>query len=629
MLDIQRMDGSPLIGPSRSKSCSSDILPVLIAALTPHFQRLLYTVPDRVDVELLSFAKFNDRFRRAVDEVFDGKRLGADGKRLHNPSSDSLEYSKETMKVWSEYCQRAVAKYNPDESVWLSTTTLEVTAELETYKVELSVSNRSKEHFKSIRTKPWGDGYRNQKAGATKVLREVKERMDAMAEDMMFTVFTTKAAYEDWYQMHLAYRSGDSMRQSSFRLSYNLPMPKPPVAEAAMEKHKASMKTINLSMEQPLPDEVGLAPIFAESLQLALLRDHYNERLNIDLSDPTQMNRRIESGLVRIGYADGWDVANESMAVDATWVLDYVRAIWKSGQSGEILGAIWKGTGETAFFKHYERGTAKPTGDAVLKLEFPMFGTWLEIILPSACLCIAGDNKFLCETAGVVSGTGRCRCYYAECLSIRLVRHLKLMKLVSYKDLSEWRVRGLTLIADSVCDLLDDRGAFLDSSEVNELLKEESLDTKGSLTERRARLKLTMKTTWADIEDALSDTDKREKVKTCVTRMFEYVRLHSGITHFPLGAANNPTHFFEMLQCLAKIQSGDTSDDITPDTLTAMKTLLKLDEITCPEGFAFLSRTDASEWQAWCACDLKELSYRGGYSLSGIFPSFKYGVYCI
>jgi hypothetical protein len=36
-----------------------------------------------------------------------------------------------------------------------------------------------------------------------------------------------------------------------------------------------------------------------------------------------------------------------------------------------------------------------------------MFGTWLEIVLPSACLCIAGDNKFLCETAGVVSGTGR------------------------------------------------------------------------------------------------------------------------------------------------------------------------------------------------------------------------------
>ena len=83
-----------------------------------------------------------------------------------------------------------------------------------------------------------------------------------------------------------------------------------------------------------------------------------------------------------------------------------------------------------AFFRHYEQGKAKPIDDPVVHLQFPRFGTWLEIVLPSTCLCIAGDNKFLCETVGVVSGTGRCRCYYAECLSIRLVWHLKLMKLV-------------------------------------------------------------------------------------------------------------------------------------------------------------------------------------------------------
>jgi hypothetical protein len=68
------------------------------------------------------------------------------------------------------------------------------------------------------------------------------------------------------------------------------------------------MKKANISLEQPLPTETGLAPDFAESLQLQMLRDHFGERLNIDLSCSAQMNRRIESEFARIGYADGFEV---------------------------------------------------------------------------------------------------------------------------------------------------------------------------------------------------------------------------------------------------------------------------------------------------------------------------------
>ncbi len=46
-------------------------------------------------------------------------------------------------------------------------------------------------------------------------------------------------------------------------------------------------------------------------------------------------------------------------------------------------------------------------------------------------LPIAGDNKFLCVVSGHVSGTGRCRGYYAEPLPIGLMTRAKYITLES------------------------------------------------------------------------------------------------------------------------------------------------------------------------------------------------------
>ena len=86
---------------------------------------------------------------------------------------------------------------------------------------------------------------------------------------------------------------------------------------------------------------------------------------------------------------------------------------------------------------------------------------------------------------------------------------------------------GLALTADAVCDLLDDREAFLGTHEVNGILREEGLPTTGSLTDRRARLELHQHHTRTEIKGALGDSFKREKVTACIARSFEYVRLHS------------------------------------------------------------------------------------------------------
>eukprot|EP01046_Picozoa_sp_COSAG06_P052904 COSAG06_NODE_9010_length_2012_cov_2.035546_1_plen_412_part_00 len=101
-VDIHRLDGSALISQSRTKSCSKDVLEVCIAALRPHFERLLYMDLDRVDIELLSFAKHQLQFQRAVDAVFESKGSRANGKRINPNTLDSPEYAPGTMRVWTE-----------------------------------------------------------------------------------------------------------------------------------------------------------------------------------------------------------------------------------------------------------------------------------------------------------------------------------------------------------------------------------------------------------------------------------------------------------------------------------------------------------------------------------------------
>ena len=147
-LRIDRLDNSPLIGQSRSRSQSKDVLEVFIAALKPHFEKLLYTDLRRVDVELLSFAKHGQQFQRAIEQVFADKRIGADGNRVNPQAPDAPEYSKETMQVWSAYVDTCMSRFNPGHHIWLSEPrAITVNAQYETYDIELSVCNRSKEHF--------------------------------------------------------------------------------------------------------------------------------------------------------------------------------------------------------------------------------------------------------------------------------------------------------------------------------------------------------------------------------------------------------------------------------------------------------------------------------------------------
>jgi hypothetical protein len=140
-LDINRLDGNALINAkSSTKSQSRDVLELCVAALRPHFEHLLYRETDRVDVELLSFAKHRDHFRRALESLFN-KRTRADGNRINLGKPDAPEYSKATMQVWSQYVQGIMLKYNPDSSVWLGKR-ITVITDAETYEVDVTVANR-------------------------------------------------------------------------------------------------------------------------------------------------------------------------------------------------------------------------------------------------------------------------------------------------------------------------------------------------------------------------------------------------------------------------------------------------------------------------------------------------------
>ena len=119
------------------------------------------------------------------------------------------------------------------------------------------------------------------------------------------------------------------------------------------------------------------------------------------------------------------------------------------------------------------------------------------------------------------------------------------------------------------------------TKEVDALLKEKKVKLKKggeTVGERRARLADPVENRpWSQVIDALQRSDaKAEKLRACITKAFEWVRLHTGVTHFPLGAANNPTALHEMLKTLALIESDGASDEITEQVTTAFKSLLAL-----------------------------------------------------
>ena len=163
-------------------------------------------------------------------------------------------------------------------------------------------------------------------------------------------------------------------------------------------------------------------------------------------------------GFIKLLYADGTPVGNTNMADAGWWIVDGMRSIFKSGESGEMYDAVWVGKEEVTV-RLYEDGQ-DDDGD-VWRIYFKPYKTYLDIQVAPAAMEYVNDGKGNCLHAGKVSGSGHSRNPATTPVPIVLCMQLNLLELADLHKHMTLRTREMLALTDCLAKTLENRAALL------------------------------------------------------------------------------------------------------------------------------------------------------------------------
>ena len=561
--------------------------------------------------------------------------------REQNLSWDPVKknsFDPDAFPIWKQYVNEQVSLYNPSKQLWIQPAQVSIRERLVRGSCIVQLADNTEEAGARKKFEYFSQARKHRSAGAKDAVEAIQRHMDEQTEDLFWCVFTTKAAYERYYQSYLQHRHEVSQRKSKM-WHKGTALVLPAHVERVMRLHNDKMKAFGMSPETKLwPPSIGWHPRISEMVSLQLMVDFVSGRLNVDLRCQEELDA-LSVGLEVdwIRYTDGFPSANRNMADEGGWFADHLRKLWCSGTSDPILGAVWKGT-EDAYYSLYENGHAREPEVSIRSISFPMFGTRLNLRVRRPLLSMAGDNKWLGEAAGTVTGSGTCRGHDRDPIPTHLFRHLKYLRLCTYHGKMRWRLRMLVAAADAAADALDDYGALLDRSTLVSVLTEKGL-YRSKLKREEENALIRKRAGTSTYRDVLENWDL---VKPKLETALETLRKSIGVVSMPLGYGNNPVALHEIAVSAAEILAdpseyrpagfavhypADTSSPHASGVLTGpeiadLKVLLKIDSLTSPHPL--LDRYEADALEELLRYP-QNLLRKGGHSLKNTASSFALG----
>ena len=482
--------------------------------------------------------------------------------------------------------------------------------------------------------------------------QRMQEHMDEIAGAARIRKGESKRAYMKGRKYEL--EMGENGRAVKATLGYGYKMPTNPIVNRADAQHREQLHEFGITQSKFLHrhDEtgrceiveqreplagctvIGVVPNFGEWIVPMLEAEDRLGRLQIDLDDPSTLNRWYDVDVV-LG-ADEFSIGN---SIGNAIVQLTCSELFLCGQSRAIPGPIWNGKEHfcVEVYEAYMRELSDMTCEWKAKVQVSDVG-WLGMNLRLRILTT--DNKLFaalagalpqslhtitiiihqnfkiisCWCTGQMAGSAHMRfwmlCAHENGRGIHIdeADDVAAYSEASLEDKAKEHLNVLHRTAQRIVgSAADGPNKQLGADALRRNLRARQLDASGSkeeLVERLNEAEGWHAPTWVDLTDLLNDIEP-----SALGSMYEAVRKTIGVQSFPVFCADNDVALRTIIKATAELIGEEQK-------MAYLRVLLELDEYTSPHPLK--SRCSAAFLEAVLHSPDNTLDLRKGCSLVSV-----------